>query len=138
MTARLLKRPNWRVHLDALVFSRLRMPFVWGQNDCALFAADAVAVMTNSDLARDLRGYTGARQALRLIQSRGGLRAIVDRALGGALPATYACTGDIALMRMGGRDALGVVINATQVAGPGADGLHVAPLCDALCAWRVG
>jgi len=130
--------PNWRVHLDALVFSRLRTPFQWGVHDCALWAADAVHATTGFDPAAELRGYTTARQALRLIRARGGLRAMAERALGHALAPQYACRGDVVLMPMGRRQALGVVINADQVAGPGAFGLHVAPLREALWAWRVG
>lgn len=135
---RLTKRPDWRVHLDALVFERLRVPFAWGHHDCVLFAADAVLATTGVDLAADVRQYSTARQALRMIRARGGLRSIVGSALGWPLPPAYACTGDVALLPMCGRDALGIVINGGQIAGPGADGLHIAPLGDALCVWRVG
>lgn len=130
--------PHWLVCLDAFLVERMHRQFTWGAHDCALFAADAVLATTGVDPAADLRGYGTARQALRLIRQRGGLRAIADKALGPALPARYACRGDVALLPMGGREALGVVINGQQVAGPGATGLHMAPLLDALCAWRVG
>lgn len=131
--------PNWRALLDAYILERLRQPFAWGVNDCALFAAGAVLATTGRDPAAELRGsYTTGNQAMRIIRAHGGLQAIATRALGHALAPTYACLGDVVMLLVDGREALGVVINSQQVAGPGADGLHVAPLSDALWAWRVG
>lgn len=53
-------------------------PFVWGQNDCALWCASAVARGTGYDPAADLRGryasWWGHRQ---IVQAAGGLLALI-------------------------------------------------------------
>jgi hypothetical protein len=141
MTRPLEHKSNWRVYLDALLFARLQTPFRWGTNDCALFAADAVRDTTGVDLAVDLRGYSTARQALRIIRACGGLPAIATRALGEPIPSTYACTGDVALVpasNTGKRLALAVCVSAEKAASPGADGLQFVPMHHAHCVWRVG
>jgi len=141
MTRPVEHKTNWRVYLDALLFTRLQTPFNWGTNDCALFAADAVRDTTGEDLAANLRGYTTARQALRIISAHGGLQAIATRALGEPLPPTYACTGDVALVpasNAGKRLALAVCVSAERAASPGAAGLQFVPMRHAHCVWRVG
>lgn len=130
--------PDWRLHLDALISERMSQPFVWGVNDCALFAADAVKAITGVDLADGLRGHCTAHQALRTTQRNGGLFGIASRALGAASGVHNAREGDVLLVGMGKRTALGVLLEDGMLVGPGAGGLCSAPLSDALCAWRVG
>lgn len=135
MIARL---PDWRLHFDALISARMHQPFAWGVNDCALFAADAVKAITGVDLAAGLRGHCTARQALRTIRRNGDLFGIACRALGAASGVHNAREGDVLLVGMGKRTALGVMLDGGMLVGPGATGLCSAPLTDALCAWRVG
>ena len=54
---------DWPERLAAFVEARRAMPFRWGQNDCALFAADAVAAVTGVDLAERWRGLWARMQA---------------------------------------------------------------------------
>lgn len=137
MTA-LSRVPLWPLHLDALLSARLRMPFEWGVFDCTIFAADAVQAITGVDLAAPHRGYRGVRSALRLLAQSGGVAALASRMLGEPQSVQHARAGDIVLWQMGGRDALGVVISSDLAAGPGAEGLRVVPVQQALHAWRVG
>jgi hypothetical protein len=130
--------PDWRLQLDALVSARMHAPFAWGVNDCALFAADAVAAVTGQDPASHLRGHRTARQALRTIRSHAGLFGIATSALGAPAGEHNAREGDVLLVGMGKRTALGVMLNDGMLVGPGTGGLCSAPLTDALCAWRVG
>ncbi|WP_136440291.1 DUF6950 family protein [Pacificoceanicola onchidii] len=54
-------------------------PFVWGQNDCALWAASAVRFETGFDPAADLRGtYSRASSCRRMIQRAGGLLRLIE------------------------------------------------------------
>ncbi len=129
---------DWQLQLDAFVHARIEQPFAWGANDCALFAADCVKAITGIDPAPELRGHRSARQAMRAVRAQGGLFGIATRALGPAIGIHSAAEGDVALVGMGKRTALGVVLAPRLVVGPGACGLCVAPLKDALCAWRVG
>jgi len=48
---------DWPERLAAFLESRRTMPKQWGQNDCALFCADAIQAMTGVDPALELRGY---------------------------------------------------------------------------------
>lgn len=47
---------NWPELLDDFLRERRESAFKWGENDCALFVADAVQIMTGFDIAAGLRG----------------------------------------------------------------------------------
>ena len=51
-----MKKLNWVLDLLALIEERKSAPFIWGQNDCVLFAADCIVVMGNVDPAAASRG----------------------------------------------------------------------------------
>lgn len=128
---------DWQLRLEAFVRDRSAVPFAWGSNDCALFAADAVQALTGVRHLPELRGHASAREALRAVRQAGGLHAIATRALGPAVTPAFAAVGDVVLVRMGRREALGLC-NGGTVLGPGPDGLAVASMDGALAAWRVG
>ena len=137
MTA-LIRNDDWRLCLDVLVRERSIEPFQWGANDCALFAADAVRAMTGVDVAAHLRCYKDARGAAVMLDAYGGLMALATQLLGAPVGARNATPGDVVLVRMAKREALGVMFDEDTLIGPGVDGITVAPLSDALCAWRIG
>jgi hypothetical protein len=128
---------DWQLRLEAFARERQAMPFAWGRNDCALFAADAVLCMTGVRLLPNMRGYSTARDALRLIDGAGGLRGIACHALGGFILPVYARIGDVVLHRTGKREALGICNGGTLIA-PGRQGMVAVPLSNAVAAWRVG
>lgn len=74
---------NWdtRAFHDFLL-QRATAPFVWGANDCALFAADGIQVITGVDIAADFRGKyvdeAGAWETIREIC--GGKTSVADAA----------------------------------------------------------
>lgn len=125
---------DWPERLAAFVEGRRFTPFVWGGNDCCLFAADAVLAITGTDLALDHRGrYADARGALEIVGAPGGLAGLVD--LPGRDPG-LARRGDVVLAEMQGREVLGVCVGA-DYAAPGADGLVFRPMNEARRAWEV-
>ena len=63
MTPDARRREDWPERLLAFARSRERQPFVWGTNDCALFAADAALAMTGHDFAAPFRGLLGTAQS---------------------------------------------------------------------------
>ena len=138
MTSRLRRLPDWRLRFDALITERLRAPFAWGTNDCALFAADNVLALTGIDPAWGMRGHTSARQAARTLRQLGDLATLVDLNLGASCAPYGAVQGDVVMVPMGGRLALGVYLNAESAVGPGAYGLLQTSMANAVCAWRVG
>lgn len=127
--------PDWQLRLEAFARERRNVPFSWGSNDCALFAADCVQALTGVQLCPELRGYDG-RGALRLLQEHGGLQGLATEALGEPIAPVFAAVGDVVLLRMGEGQALGVC-NGVVAIGPGPAGIEVAGMDAALAAWRV-
>lgn len=113
-------------------------PFVWGEWDCCLMAADCVYAMTGVDVAAEFRGrYKTARGALRVMH--GSLAVTAQRvAQAHCLPETnpaLAQRGDICLVATSLGDALGICVGA-KIACTGPDGLVMLPLTAARSAWR--
>lgn len=78
----LKKHEYWATrHFDSFLRERAKMPFAWGSNDCATFAADAILANTGTDVAEDFRGkYTTQLGALRTIQQVTGGTTVADAA----------------------------------------------------------
>jgi hypothetical protein len=74
---------NWPLLLSAFLRARRDVPFQWGENDCVMFAADAVRAITGVDYAAGWRGtYSTEEQAADLLKSGGGIDSIITDALG--------------------------------------------------------
>jgi hypothetical protein len=129
---------QWQSQLDALLSERASSPFVWGQNDCCIFAADVVAALTGTDPAADLRGtYSTQEEAHALLAERGGIGGIVTQMLGDPVPRLMARVGDLGLVTHDGTETLAVCIGQ-QWRAVSMTGLvlvfarHIGPC------WRVG
>ncbi len=129
--------PDWEQRLSQLVTQRLAMPFAWGENDCALFAADCIETMTGFDPAAQLRGQWASQgEAVRAIARAGGLREAVG-ALGlQSITPLFAQRGDLVLHRRDGTDALAICVGG-QLAGPAETGLLFFGLEQGVLAWRI-
>jgi hypothetical protein len=131
--------PGWPARLIACVEAARDRPFAWGSHDCCTFAADCIQAVTGEDVrARAGIGpYDNARVARKAL-GRGGLKGLATRLLGEplAFPA-HAGRGDVALIRLGRRAWLGVVIDA-RVACVGPEGLVFVPRSGIAEAWPVG
>ena len=94
---RLTRREDWPMRLSAFLTERAAMPFIWGQNDCMMLAADAVLALTDTDLAADLRGtYDTAELAGDEMAGFGtSVEDILDARLGISKPLANAMRGDI-------------------------------------------
>lgn len=58
-------------------------PFVWGENDCALWVGSYIREVTGYDPASSLRGrYKTALGCMRLLKRHGGLEAVCADAMG--------------------------------------------------------
>ena len=128
---------DWQSRLSVCLAERWARPFVWGQQDCALFAADCMASCTGEDPAAELRGtYRDAVGAAAVIRRLGGLAEIAAARAGEEVPPSMAQLGDVGLVSSAGRDCLAVCAGDGWVA-PAADGLARAPLTAASRAWRL-
>jgi len=131
-----MRHEGWEIALAGLIKNRRRAPFVWGQHDCCLFAADCAHTITGTDYAADLRGYDSASGAARLIAQRGGFEAMITDLLGQPIQVAQARRGDVAMVMQDGHPALAVVYGAELIAA-GYIGLVHLPLAGAVVAWRV-
>lgn len=117
---------DWPERLAAFIEARRKRAFSWGQQDCALFAADGIQEMTGVDLAADLRGYKSASGAAKRIKAAGGMRG-----LAAALPEKHpglAQRGDVVLVDVDGRETFGIVVGNGTWCGPGSEGLVFRPM----------
>jgi hypothetical protein len=106
-----MRLPGWRGRLSAYVARARGKAFAYGEHDCALFAAGAVAAVTGRDLAAEFRGqYRCAMGGLRAVQRAGYIDHVdMATALFPRVPASQLETGDLAVVRADRSEALGVV-----------------------------
>ena len=129
------RRADWPERLMALMTTRQSTPFAWGEHDCCQFAAAAIQAMTDHNPLESL-GYHDARSAMRILHKEGGLERAVEARLGASKPVTLAMRGDIALLPLRKREALGVVIGqSAYFAAP--KGLSERPISCCTVAWSV-
>jgi hypothetical protein len=128
--------PDWHERLQVLIAERRTAPFVWGKNDCCMFAADCALAVSGIDLAADVRGtYASGFGAARVLKEIGGVEAAGARAGEEVMP-LMACVGDLGLLNEGERALLGVCVGNAWLVPTGA-GLGAHPLDAARKAWKV-
>lgn len=124
---------HWPETLSEFIEARRNTPFVWGETDCTLFAADAVKALTGVDPAAQYRGkYSDQKGALRLIKEAGSLSGLVPLE---SIPVQFASRGDVVLLDTESGQALGVHLGRV-IAGQGPTGLMFVPTSHALAAWK--
>lgn len=131
------RKNNWPAALALFFEEKRHQPFAWGKNDCALFAADWLAILMGTDYAAAQRGtYDTALGAARLLQERGGLEGIVDATGYARAPVAFARRGDLVLFDMPDGPTLGVCAGKHSVF---AGGECIVAQLTAACriAWRI-
>lgn len=146
VTANLQRKPNWPTLLNLFLFSRRESPFIWGQNDCALFACDAILALTGVDTAAPFRGRyhteIGAAKAMRRFAG-GGLREVTDRITAlwnmSCRPSLLlAQRGDLVLLHSAIGEGLGIVtLDPRYVAAFGPAGYNRVPIHNCTACWKV-
>ena len=125
---------DWPTQLAQFLAEREEVPFAWGANDCVTFAAAWVQLATGREVF--VAEHDSALSAAREIERRGGLLQAVSSVLGEPIDGRTAQRGDVALIDMDGRDALGVV-QGIYVAGPGESALMLVGRETIKAAWRL-
>lgn len=130
-----MRRYDWPELLADFIDSRRRKAFRWGENDCALCAADWVLECTGVDPAAHWRGYASEAEAQAIIDAAGGLRELVS--LPERATPRLAQRGDVVLAGHEGRQLFGIVIGGGMYAAPGDRGLEFPPLSEVVTAFEV-
>jgi hypothetical protein len=126
-------------------------PFVWGKNDCCLFACDAVFEMTGFDLAIQFRGrYDSALSAVKAMRAFAGSDFETAHLVGAVankiaathsiqeVPVLMAQRGDVVLLLGQRGESLGVVgLRGDRAFAPGEEGLESVAVNQCLKAWRI-
>lgn len=137
---------DWEKRLHVICSQRMHAPFSFGVNDCAMFAADAIHVMTGLDIAAEVRGQYDSRESSQtllagltgggwleeyavLVANREGMQEVGIR---------FARRGDMVLMHQEVGPSLGIVsLDGMRALFAGVDGLERFPVLDCSRAWRV-
>ena len=131
-----MKHSDWHNRLIAVIRAAEKRPFLWGEHDCCLFAADCAEAMTGANFADGWRGTydseTGAKKAL--LRGGGSLEKVLAKYLD-EVPVKMAQRGDIAVVENAGTRCAGVIYGGA-VWVPGETGL-VCLRIKPLSAWRV-
>ncbi len=133
--------------LHDFLVKRVSMPFQWGANDCALFAADGIEAMTGTDIAADFRGrYTTELGAFRAIKTIANGTTVADAvaycaAKSGMAELEHplkAQRGDLVVLEDAGRLISGLVhLSGRHIAAVGESGLKRIAITAVKRAWRV-
>lgn len=121
-----MRSRGWQKSLVAYLAQVRQAPFQPGKNDCALFAAGAVAAQTGQDYAAPYRGrYTTISGGLRVLRRDGFADHIALAAHHlPEKPPVFASPGDLAVVEVQDGPALGVVQGSlVYVLGP--DGVRL-------------
>ena len=132
---------HWREdHFHNFLVESVGKPFVWGQWDCCLYAADAILSYTGIDIAADFRDrYTNGIGALRAIKEVTGGSTVADAAAycaskHGLEEHKYplmAKRGDLVVIQNGDNLIAGVIhLNGRDVISVSEDGPVRLPLAD--------
>ncbi|MCK7458509.1 DUF6950 family protein [Idiomarina aminovorans] len=105
-----MKRTNdWPTELANFLLKTRKTPFKWGENDCCLFAANAIIAMGGQDVAEDVRGrYKTAIGAHRIMKKFGAnsLTELLKQRLG--RPDGFITRGAIVIVESEGEQVAGV------------------------------
>ncbi|MGP1665298.1 MAG: DUF6950 family protein [Rhodanobacter sp.] len=127
-----MRKPDWANRLRETVAANRRVPFAYGQNDCALFAARCVDAITGSDWERSLP-HKDIKTAAAFRREEGGLEAAVPKRLGNPIPGCGARRGDLCLID---RKSIGVCLGS-QIAVLSDNRLLFYPITRARKHWRI-
>ena len=134
------KPADWPERLAAFIESRRAMPFEWGRNDCATFAAEGLAAMTDNPAWPMLGEWHTRRQAMRELRARGGMFRAVAAWLGEPVTGDAAALvprGSVVLAEGGMGPTLGLCTDGLRWCAPGATGLVWRPMAGVGVAWRI-
>jgi len=138
---RTLPDNHWPDLLADFIAEKRAAPFVWGKNDCCLFACDWILKARGVDLAEDLRGtYSSALSGWRVVRQLGGVQEIArdrcDKYGFTIVPIGLAGRGSVVTCQTRHGSALGVVIGAHAIFPAPISVAHIR-VTECEIAWRI-
>lgn len=133
-----MRKQGWEKRLEDYFGAQWDLPFIWGENDCVLFAANAAQLLVDRDLMPEIMSYKpyDKARAVELIRDAGGsIINIFDKHFPQKLK-KFAQRGDIAVVKHGGMEAAGVV-SGRYVICKAQHGLTFINIADAIKCWSV-
>lgn len=73
---------GWELKLSDYISNSKDVIFEWGKNDCTIFTAKAVEVITGYDFYSQYLGYKTKEDAQKIIDENGGFAKLVSKHLG--------------------------------------------------------
>jgi len=133
-----MKKQGFPEILAEFITERRLLPYVWGSNDCVLFAADWVVAVTDIDPLGDLRGtWHNEEEAMVALEAQGGLVAAMDARFP-RKQKEFAQRGDIVMLKITAdqQPSLAVCVGA-DAAAPGFEEMLLASMSKARIVWEV-
>jgi hypothetical protein len=110
--------------------NHLDSKFEWGKCDCVTFAIGWMEIKHNKDFLSQYKPWTSAKEALRIVDSLGGLVKMFNDNLEQINP-LLAQDGDITF-----KDKTTFLFSGNNIVGVGENGLVHIDRMEATCAWR--
>jgi len=103
------KKQGWEVRLDALINEYYFTPFVWGENDCFIFAHDILKAVSGVDVIAPYRGqYKDEESARALLEKHaGGKYEASFSGLERVENPAFAQRGDVGIIEIEGKEYCG-------------------------------
>jgi hypothetical protein len=115
-------------------------PFVWGENDCCLFAANSVLALTGKDLAEEFRGKYHTKRGAAIALKKHGFNSIeqlLTAKLGSSIAPLTATYGDVALIENHQGELAAGIVFRSSVYCVSPQGLTQLPISTVIRVWRV-
>jgi hypothetical protein len=129
--------PDWPQRLAAAIAGKRSIPHTWGENDCALCAADLVLAQTGQDFAAGFRGLYRDEDGANAVLAELGIERL-DGLVDALLPRREGRPqrGDVSLIA-GERGAFLATHWSGALVAPGPDGLLIWRPSNILVSWGV-
>ena len=132
-----MRLPDWDIRLNNYIKSKMKTPFKWGLNDCAIFSIGAIESVIGT--APELPEYSSRKEAV--LTLRNMQASSLKFAVSNLLKTKQVARGEIGrgylvLYQMSGRTALAVSAGIKAFA-PGKNGLMIIPPRLFLEGWKI-
>lgn len=132
----MVRQEGWELRLSNYLKSSQTKEFVWGENDCVLFAVKAAEKITYEDHYSQYLGYTNEAGAKMIITEAGGLEKLISRHFGNYHKNILSAKrGDLVMLKLPSK-TIGIVDDSGRfVCGVSERGYERVPLNKAWCVW---